>query len=230
MTEDSRRLYGRRQGRPLKQSRLDVLDTLLPALQIAPDDAPIDLAKLFGKAPSSFWIEIGFGNGEHVAGLLRRHPDFSMIAAEPFINGMAAFLKDIRNEPDVQDRVRVVMDDAIPVLWRLPDQCTDGIYVLNPDPWPKVRHHKRRIISQPNLDTFARILKPGGHLIMATDVDDLAEWMLTEATKHPAFEWTAESADDWRRMPEDWIETRYEAKGKKAGRRQTYLTFKCVKS
>ena len=73
---------------------------------------------------------------------------------------------------------------------------------------------------------FSRLLKPGADLIMATDVDALAEWMVTEAMNHPDFHWTAESKKDWKTMPQDWIETKYEAKGKAAGRQQTYLLFK----
>lgn len=117
------------------------------------------------------------------------------------------------------------MDDAVPLVKALPENCIHQIYVLNPDPWPKTRHHKRRIINQDNLNEFSRILVSGGRLVMATDVDELAEWMCTQAMIHPAFEWTAECADDWRVMPQDWIKTRYEQKGEKAGRKQSYLIF-----
>jgi tRNA (guanine-N7-)-methyltransferase len=231
MTEPRQpRLYGRRLGRPLKHDRLDVLETLLPKLEIPAGAYRLDPVALFSRTPQSLWFEIGFGNGEHLAALLERHPDGCYIGAEPFVNGMAAFLKSIRPHPEWHDRIRVVMDDARPVISALPDDALDGIYVLNPDPWPKKRHHKRRIISQENLDVFARVLKPGGQLVMTTDVDDLAEWMVTEASRHPAFAWTAESAADWKNPPPDWIETRYEAKGAQAGRVQTYLIFRKISS
>ena len=223
---EPRRLYGRRQGRPLKRSRQDVLETLLPRLSVPKDATALNPADLFGRAPRSLWLEIGFGNGEHLTALLRRHPDRHYIGAEPFINGMSAFLKSIADDADAQDRVRVVMDDAIPVALALPDSCLDGLYILNPDPWPKKRHHKRRIASRDNLDVFARILKPDGMLVMTTDVDDLAEWMATQASRHPAFEWRAESAADWKTPPAGWVETRYESKGREAGRVQTYLLFR----
>ena len=124
------------------------------------------------------------------------------------------------------DKIRVWMDDAMMIVDAMPDHYLDGIYILNPDPWPKKRHYKRRIISQENLSKFARVLKPGSALIMATDVPDLAEWMVTQATNHPAFEWTAERADDWRITPPDWIKTRYEERGIREGRKQNYLFFK----
>lgn len=224
---EKRRVYGRRMTRPPGQERQDALDTLLPTLGI-PDDlvsgkAGLAPQTLFTKKFDRFWFEIGFGNGEHLAGLMDRHPDIGFLGAEPFINGMSAFLKTAQAMPN--DNVRVWMEDAIILAMSLPDACLERIYVLNPDPWPKKRHHKRRIISQPNLDQFARILKPGGRLIMATDVDDLAGWMVTQASNHAAFEWTAETAQDWQTMPEDWIETRYQKKGAAKGRQQTYLIF-----
>jgi tRNA (guanine-N7-)-methyltransferase len=120
------------------------------------------------------------------------------------------------------------MDDAMLLVHALEDACLDEIYILNPDPWPKKRHHKRRIVSQANLDEFARILKPGGTLIMTTDVPDLAEWMVTQATLHPSFHWTAQSARDWKTPPADWIPTRYETKGAKGAESMVYLIFERV--
>lgn len=215
----TRRLYGRKQTRALGRERQEAFDRLLPLLQIP---SPFLWDSLFPKK-KPVWLEIGFGNGEHLAGLMRRHPECNFIGAEPFINGMAAFLKEIENDP--RDNIRVWMDDALLLAGQIPDACLEGIYVLNPDPWPKTRHRKRRIINRENLDQLTRILKPGGQLIMATDVDGLAEWMVTQAVLHPALEWRAEKSDDWRRMPDDWIKTRYEQKGAAKGRRQSYLLF-----
>lgn len=223
------RLFGRRLGRSLKPGRIKVLETLLPRLEIPVDSLTPGLklapAHLFPGGPpiSECWMEIGFGNGEHLAALMDRHPDTGFIGVEPFVSGMSMFLKSIRDKPHA--RIRVFVDDAMMLIEHLADGCLDGIYILNPDPWPKKRHYKRRIVSAANLDRMARVLKAGGKLIMATDVDDLADWMVTQASRHPAFIWDAQQADDWRRPPAEWIETRYEAKGKQAGRRQTYLFF-----
>lgn len=224
----SKRVYGRRAGRPLNKERQDALDALLPecgiASEVLTEKGDLSPAKLFNRPTSSVWFEIGFGNGEHLAALMERHPERAFIGAEPFINGMSAFLKSIKDRP--HNNVRVLMDDAMMIANSLTDKCLDGIYVLNPDPWHKARHHKRRMIRKENLDQFARILKPGAPLIMSTDVPDLAEWMVTEAVNHPAFEWTAERADDWRKPPPDWIKTRYEEKGAKGADKMVYLIFK----
>lgn len=226
-SEHIQRFYGRRLGRPLNTERQEAIDTLMPVLGIqensVQEKADIKPSSLFTNAPKQICMEIGFGNGEHVKGLMERHPDYGFIAAEPFVNGMAAFLRSIRDNKT--HNVRVWMDDAIRLVNSIEDASINRLFVLNPDPWPKKRHHKRRIINQPNLDRFARILKPGGQLIMATDVDDLAEWMTIQACRHPAFEWTAQSSKDWKTMPDDWIRTRYEEKGEQAGRVQSYLIF-----
>lgn len=226
--EHKQRFYGRRVGRPLNPERQRAVDDLMPEVGIHEDQitekADLLPSSLFTSNYTQIWLEIGFGNGEHLKGLMDSYTDNGFIGAEPFINGMAAFLRSIYDS-DARN-VRVWMDDAIKLVDSLRDHCLDGMYVLNPDPWPKKRHRKRRIINQRNLDRFARVLKPGALLIMATDVDDLAEWMAIHASNHSAFEWSAKSSADWKTMPEGWIRTRYEQKGEKEGRIQSYLIFK----
>ncbi len=228
---EKRRIYGRRLGRPLNPARQKAIDELLPRLsyleEVLQHSTPFDPRTDFSPTTEKLICEIGFGDGDHLAGMMHQYDDkTAFIGAEPYINGMSAFLKQLQEENLDQRRIKVWMDDAIRLLEKFTDHCLDAIYVLNPDPWPKARHHKRRIISQENLDLFARLLKPGADLIMTTDVDDLAAWMVTEASNHPDFLWTAKSRLDWRELPKDWIKTKYELKGKAAGRQQTYLLFK----
>lgn len=214
-------------GRPLKKDRLSAIENILPAVAIPTDklssERTLDPATLFLKPFRDIWFEIGFGNGEHLLALKNGYPDVGFIGAEPFVNGMANFLKDLGDAP--LDNIRVFMDDAMLVIRSLKDSSIDRIYILNPDPWPKTRHHKRRIISQANLAEFARVLKPGGRMVLATDVDDLAEWMVTETVNHGAFVWNVTGPHDWKNPPAEWVETRYAFKGKQAGRRQTFLVF-----
>ena len=226
--EAKRRVFGRRLGRPMSTSRQDVMENLLPALTL-----PVAFVDESGKqAPASLFasqkeivLEIGFGNGEHLKAMMEARPDRNYIGAEPFINGMSAFLKSIRELP--QDNVRVWMDDAVSLVRSMGDESLSAIYILNPDPWPKKKHHKRRIVREETLKEYFRALKPGGDFIMATDVDALAEWMALETVNHGGFEWQASSSKDWQKMPENWfITTRYAAKGEKAGRKESYLIFK----
>lgn len=222
-----RSLFGRKKGRPLTKDRELALRSLLPVLQISPallrESFDTDLCEIFGESFQNAWLEIGFGQGEHVSALMRQNPDTAFLAAEPFVNGMGAFLKDIQNDP--HDNIRVFMNDGMIVARSLKPESLDGIYVLNPDPWHKKRHHKRRIIRSENLDVFAKILKPEGKLVMTTDVEDLAEWMITQASNHPAFEWQAESSKDWYTPPSGWIPTRYQTKGAKGAKKMVYLIF-----
>ncbi len=223
-----RRVFGRRIGRPLGASRQDVIDSMLPALTVPEDKVTqqrdMDMNALFAN-PQPVVFEIGFGNGEHVKALMETHPDRNYIAAEPFINGMSAFLKSIIGMD--HGNIRVWMDDAITLIRSFPDASLEKIYILNPDPWPKKKHHKRRIVRQETLDQYFRTLKPGGELIMATDVDELAEWMVTETMNHGGFEWQANRSADWKTMPPGWmLTTRYAAKGVAAGRTESYLLFK----
>ena len=226
----NKRVHGRRTGRPLNKSRQDALDVLMPKLGIPlehlNEDGKLLPSSLFDTGYRQCWFEIGFGNGEHLAALMERHPDTAFIGAEPFINGMSAFLKSIEDVP--HNHVRVLMDDAMMIANSLADNSLDGMYILNPDPWHKSRHHKRRIVRPDTLDQFARILKQGGQLIMSTDVLDLADWMVTHTARHPSFKWTAEKASDWQNAPKDWITTRYEEKGAKGASTMTYLIFERI--
>ena len=228
---DIRRVYGRRQTRSLSAGKKTLFDQSLAQLQIPADllkRGKITAPDLFSKPVTGLWLEIGFGNGEHLKLEMLAHPDTGFIGAEPFINGMAGFLKSIEGED--QSNVRVYMDDAMTVVDALADASLDGIFVLNPDPWPKKRHHKRRIIQPDHVTKFARIIKPGGKLIMTTDIDELAEWMCTHAANNPDFCWTANTPKDWQTPPAGWIPTKYERKGAAKGRNQTYLVFERLKS
>ncbi len=221
------RVFVRRQNRPLNKMRSEAYERLMPLIGLEADNMSEkgDLApsSLFDKSFDNFQMEIGFGSGEHVHGLIERHPDTGFLAVEPFVNGMAAFLKDLPVEHE--SNVRVLMDDAMYLANSLEDSCLDALYILNPDPWHKTRHHKRRIVSSDNLNEFARILKPDGRLIMTTDVPYLAEWMCSRAINHPEFRWTANSSKDWKNAPKDWIPTRYQTKGAKGADQMCYLFF-----
>lgn len=227
-----RKTYGRKVGRPLGKQRTEALDALLPLLGIPEtllnERHDLPPASLFSRPFKQYWLEIGFGQGEHLSALARRHPDTGYMGAEPFINGVAAILKDIgqdiKNTP--QDlNIRLLNDDAMRLAFSLQENSLDGLYILNPDPWPKKRHHERRIVNARNLDAFAKILKPGASLILSTDVPDLADWMVTQTCNHPAFEWTAKRARDWQTPPHDWIPTRYELKKARHAEKMCYLIF-----
>lgn len=225
-TNKKRQFYGRRLGRPLNESRRQALEALSSfgiSEEALTQRGNLEPASLFDTRYTSYWLEIGFGAGEHLAQLMRRHPNTGFLGAEPYINGMSSFLKDVQR--DNLTNARVSMDDAIQLVHSLKDESLDGIYILNPDPWHKKRHHKRRIVRPETLDHYARILKPGGQLILSTDVPDLADWMMTHTYNHGVFEWMAQSYADWSTPPHDWITTAYEVKGAKGAKKMSYLVF-----
>jgi tRNA (guanine-N7-)-methyltransferase len=225
-----RKVYGRRQGRPLRGERQECLDNLYPKLAIEKNlltqDKKLDPKNLFSNKDNPIILEIGFGSGEFLKNNLNINPDTNYIGAEPFINGVSFFLKSIKEMP--HDNVRILMDDALLIINSLKDNSIDGIYVLNPDPWHKFRHHKRRMINQDNLDAFSRILKPSSFLTMTSDVDDLSNWMYKQANNHKDFQCKEETLINHRAMPKDWYRTKYELKGKNAGRVQSYLLFEKI--
>ncbi len=225
-TTQKRLVYGRRKGKPLSVGRAQVMDELYPKLAIPKEilrqDKTTTPKDIFGVEPKTFHFEIGFGGGEHLNWRMRQNPDDHFIGAEIFSNGVASLLKSVNDIP--HDNLRVWMDDALIVLNSLPDACIDYMYILNPDPWPKARHHHRRMVTKDNLDVFARVLKRGATLLETTDVAALSEWMVEHTDNHPAFEFM--NRDDIYMPPEGWEPTRYENKGKVAGRRQTYLEFR----
>ena len=184
-----------------------MIETLLPKIALQP--GPIVPAS-FWPLPSEAWLEIGFGGGEHLAAQAAMRPGVLFIGAEPFLNGAASALRHI--DEAKLDNVRLHIGDGRDVLARLPTASISRIFILFPDPWPKLRHHKRRLIQDDVAADCARVLKPGGRLRFATDVSDYADWALLRFLRAPGLHWTAARADDWRTPPFDHVTTRYETK------------------
>ena len=192
------------------------MDTLLPRLRVVlPPAGTLDPAALI-PAASDLWLEIGFGAGEHLAAQARAHPDTAMLGAEVFENGIAKLLAVV--DRDNLANVRLFVDDARLLLAGLPDRSLGRAFILYPDPWPKERHKKRRIVAPETLDQLARTLRPGAELRLATDDADYADWIAAAVEAHPAFIALSRVAGDWPDRPADWPATRYEQKAVAAGR------------
>ncbi len=216
--------FGRRRGKPLRPRQAAALDGLLPVhtLDLA-GPAPDDLATLFPVPVDAVRLEIGFGGGEHLLHESGRFPGAGFIGVEPFVGGMAKLVTALGETG--QRNVRLHDDDATQLLDWLPPESLAGIDLFYPDPWPKKKHWKRRFVNAANLDRFARVLQPGGRFRFASDIAHYVDWTLLACRAHPAFDWQARSADDWRRPYEAWPGTRYEAKALREGRTPAYLTF-----
>ena len=221
-----RALHGRRKGRPLRPRRATLVETLLPTLEltVAGDSRePVDPAGWFLPPVAEIWLEIGFGAGEHLAWQARHHPEIGFVGCEPFLNGVARLLSDI--DACGLTNIRIFRDDARMLIARLADASIARAFVLFPDPWPKMRHHKRRIIGPATMPQLARVLRDGAELRVATDVADYQGWILQYVLAGGAFRWPARRPSDWRERPADWPATRYETKAAEAGRHAAFFRF-----
>jgi tRNA (guanine-N7-)-methyltransferase len=219
-----RLIYGRRSGHRLRPGRRRLLDELLPQLQVRlPESGTLDPARLFAHHPDRLWLEIGFGAGEHLAAQAAAHPQIGLIGCEPFVSGVARLLSLI--DAEGLSNIRLFTDDARLLMQALPNGCLERIFALFPDPWPKTRHHKRRIVNPATAAEFVRLLQPGGELRLATDDMGYARAMLLALRGQPALQWLARRPTDWRERPEDWPQTRYEMKAHAADRACVHLRF-----
>ena len=222
------RFYGRRKGRPLSQNMQRLLDSRLPEVEIPEQlDRNWLEQRLFlhesTETLADLVLEIGFGGGEHLAAIAAAEPAKLFIGAEPFVNGVVSLLRHIENEG--LKNICIWPDDVRLILDQLPEQSLSCVYVMFPDPWPKARHAGRRILNPEMLNCLAGLLRPKGLLRMASDHPIAKSWLLTEAVRHPSFEWRARCAKDWRARPQGWPQTRYMRKGLSEGRLPSWFEF-----
>ena len=219
------RWYGRRSARKLRPARKRLIENLLPKLRIVlPDSGEVEVQDLFAGPVDKIYMEIGFGAGEHLVRLAEQNPRIGFIGCEPFVNGVATLLSKI--EAKKINNIRLYNDDIRQLIPFLPGAKITKIYILFNDPWPKTRHHRRRLTSLENIDAFARLLVDDGGLQFASDHMEFAAWTLERLLAHPAFEWTARIAADWRLQPADWVATRYEEKALLRGAKPAYFNFR----
>ena len=219
-----RRLYGRRAGHKLREGQAARVEDELPRLSV-PEAGPLDAPALFGDA-LPLELEIGFGGGEHLAGQAAMRPGHGFIGCEPFLNGVVSALVHV-DRLKLQN-VRLHMGDAIEVLERLPDASLTRAYLLHPDPWPKARHAKRRFMNDGPVALIARKLAPGGEFRFGTDHPVYCRWAMMVMDRSPDFAWLATGKDDFLVRPDDWPETRYEAKARRLGHEVWYFRYRRV--
>lgn len=240
LLDDKPKFFGRRKGRTIRKAKTTLLEAFLPQIKITPSTI-LTKQDLFGKPVKQVYLEIGFGNGEHLAGQAKNNPEIGFIGAEVFQNGVANLLslitgikegtdlpETIHLEAERADNIRVHDDDMRLLFSRIPDNFLDKVFVLFPDPWPKTRHASRRFINPENLQEISRILKKDGILRVATDHKVYKSWTLHQMHNCPQFIWTATCGNDWKHEPIDWVETKYQRKAIREGRKPVFLDFKKV--
>ncbi|MCH7232036.1 tRNA (guanosine(46)-N7)-methyltransferase TrmB [Glycomyces sp. L485] len=211
-----------RQGRN-KPRHDEAMERLWPryGMEWSPEDGRIDFTKLFGRhAPVV--LEIGSGNGEAAAAMADADRERDLLAVEVYPQGVADLMA--RADERGLENVRLYQGDALPLLWNgIEPGSLDEIRVYFPDPWPKKRHHKRRIIQPRHAATMRGLLRPGGTVHCATDIADYAEQMLEVLT---ADEGLANTADGYAPRPDHRPVTKFERRGVKAGREIFDLIFR----
>ena len=216
------KLYGRRKGKKLRQRQDGLMADFLPSVAVDLSGA-LSLDALFPFTRTEVRLEIGFGDGERLVEQSSQRPDVAFLGCEPFLNGVAKAVAAVSDR--ALNNVRIHSGDARDLLAALPAGSLDRIELLYPDPWPKRRHHKRRIVSDDFLAAAARVLKSGCELRFATDIDDYCAWTLAHLSRSKDFVWPASRPADWLTPWEGWSPTRYEMKARREGRPSAYLTF-----
>lgn len=212
------RSFGRTASR-MSVAEQQELDEKLSAYAIEP--ARIDSA-FAQKGPLT--VELGVGKGEQILARAAANSDHRYVACEVFKNGLR-FLAREAEKVNLQN-LKIYPDDARELVAKLPEASVDTLMVLYPDPWPKAKHKKRRLVNQTLLSDAGRILKDKGQLLLVTDIVDYALWMLHAVYEEGSFFPEATSPAQWAQAPEGWVSTGYERKAKKEGRSPFYLTFR----
>ena len=209
------RSYVRREGR-LTKGQQRALNDLLPRFGVTPGEGLFDFRAIFGREAPVI-LDIGFGDGEALAQMAAAHPQWDFLGIEVHRPGAGHLLLDL--EKRGLTNVRAAIADANEVLRRnVPDGGLAGIDLFFPDPWPKKRHHKRRLVQPQWLELAVRKLQPGGFLHLATDWADYAEHMLAVVTDNPDLENPA-GPDGFAPDRGDRPETKFERRGMRKGHR-----------
>ena len=219
-----RNFYGRIRGKTLRASQKDYLAEDLGPVTLNgvtraenPARGLVELEPWRQARP--LWLEIGFGGGEHLVHMAARNPDVALIGAEPFVNGIAMLLGKIRTAG--VSNLRIHPGDVRDLFEVLGPASVSKVFLNYPDPWPKARHHRRRVVTQEYLLPLARITAAGSEFRVATDIPDYVRQTLEEVPQ-AGFELIHHGSTPG----EDWLSTRYEQKALREGRPPHYMTFR----
>lgn len=217
------RSFGRIKSRKLKDSKVEKLEVIFPKykIEIKDDDEILNLPEKYEK----LYFEIGFGYGEHTAHQATLNKGYGIVACETYINGVLSLIDKI--EENKIENIRIYNSDARILLEKMPDHSIDKMFILFPDPWPKKKQNKRRIINDEFLELLRKKLKIGGTLFFASDILNYVEWTFDFAKDK--FEPLFKEINECKKEPDWWIRTRYQQKAINEGRESYFLEFRNIK-
>jgi len=216
--------FSRRVGRKLTTSRKSDLSNYLPKISVKLEpDIIVEPRDLFERNMDFIELEVGFGTGEHLVNRALDNSNFGYIGCEPYLNGVAK-ITQLAKQTAIQN-LRIYADDALHVIDALAASSIDRILVLFPDPWPKKRHHIRRIINLSFLDKICRILKDKGKLIIATDHAEYAAWIEKEIYSYGKFKLV--NLDN-KKFPDKWHKSKYHLKAESQGLTPFFFEFDLI--
>lgn len=211
--------------RKLGAEREEMIARVFPAVALDLDEhARVELAKLFPVAVSDINLEIGFGAGEHLAAEARRSPSSGFIGCETYARGLAKLVNEI--ELSGLSNVRIYAGDGLDVVRWLPDACLSRVDILFPDPWPKLKHQKRRLLRDANIPLFARVLRPQSELRFASDNLHYATQVFNSLCQSPVFDAVLPTLRDCVDPWEHFSGTSYSTRAKNEGRQSYFLRFR----
>jgi tRNA (guanine-N7-)-methyltransferase len=205
----------------LSDAQRNAHERLLPQYGVTPGDSPIDFGALFARQ-APVVLEIGFGMGHTTAAIAAARPDTDFLGVEVYTPGVGSLLRHI--EDDALTNVRIIQTDAVEVLkQRIAEASLAGVHIYFPDPWPKLRHHKRRLIQPPFIAHLATRIAPGGYLHCATDWEPYAQQMLEVLSGEPLL---VNQANGFAPRPEWRPLTKFEQRGLRLGHGVFDLMFR----
>jgi tRNA (guanine-N7-)-methyltransferase len=211
------RSFGRVRTRKLSIHKKELFSNTLLQYKIEESEIP-NLTNNQGQ----IYLEIGFGFGDFLFENAKNNPNILFIGCEPHINGVVNLLAKLELHP--LKNVKIYVGDSRIFL----EHCAkifDKIYILNPDPWPKAKHYKRRLINAEFFELLHSRIKSNSKLIIATDDNSYKKWIMAEYFRNGLWQWLAGSKSDWKNFPQDWVQTKYQRKAEIAGRENVFLEF-----
>ena len=214
--------YGRKKGRKISKKGQELIENLLPKVNLNLSNNNHQLDHLIDKK-SPILLDIGFGSGDFLYQISRKKPKWNFIGIDLYLNGIVSLLRKIEHKNNLN--LRIVVDDARIILNNFKSNSISIITLLFPDPWRKTKHKSRRFIQLETVKQLYRILKPGGRLIISSDDDVMQTWILKNLINYNLFDWKVKSIHDCFTKPKTFTKSKYFTKAEKVGRKSAWFIF-----